>query len=133
MLEFHIKYLSKRDNIKVIFTPGTKDQENEIKQDWRNQFMSGCLSFINFAMNGLDLIWNSDLVISGSGAMITEAAALNVPAYSTFCSQIGGVDHYFESLGRLIVLRDENDIKNKIKIEKRNHQYNSVKNDCKCT
>ena len=133
LFEFLIKYLSKLDNIKVIFTPRTKDQENEIKQVWQNQFMSGCFSFLNFAMNGLDLIWNSDLVISGGGTMIREAAALNVPAYSTFGSQIGAVDHYLESIGRLIVLRDENDIKNKIKIEKRNHQYNSVKNDCKCT
>ncbi len=67
LFEFLIKYLSKLDNIKVIFTPRTKDQENEIKQVWQNQFMSGCFSFLNFAMNGLDLIWNSDLVISGGG------------------------------------------------------------------
>lgn len=70
-------------------------------------------------MNGLDIIWNSDLVVSGGGTMIREAAALNVPAYSTFGGQVGAVDNYLESIGRLIILRDETDIKNKLRIEKR--------------
>ncbi len=120
LFEFLIKYLSKKDNIKVIFAPRTKDQEIEIIQVWQNQFISGHFSFLSFVMNGLDLIWNSDLVIRG-GTMIREADALNVPAYSTFGSQLGAVDSYLESIGRLIVLRDETDIKNKIKFEKLNH------------
>jgi len=131
LFEYLLQHLSTLTNIKVIFAPRTKDQENEIKQVWRNQFVSGRFSFLSFVMNGLDLIWNSDLVISGGGTMIREAAALNVPAYSTFGSQIGAVDHYLEFKGRLIMLRDQTDLKEKLKIKKRNHQYNSIKYDCK--
>lgn len=131
LFEYLLKHLSTLPNIKVIFTPRSKDQESEIKEVWQNQFISGRFSFLSFVMNGLDLIWNSDLVISGGGTMIREAAALNVPAYSTFGSQIGAVDHYLEFEGRLILLRNQTDIKEKIKIEKRNHQYSYIENDDK--
>jgi predicted glycosyltransferase len=66
-------------------------------QVWQNQFISGRFSLLSFVMNGLDLIWNSNLVISGGGTMIREAAALNVPAYSIFGSQLGAIDRYLES------------------------------------
>ena len=51
--------------------------------------------------------------------MIREAAALNVPAYSTFGSQIGAVDKYLEEKGRLVILHNQDDILNKIRITKR--------------
>ena len=46
----------------------------------------------NRAFDGLNLIWFSDLVISGGGTMNREAAALGVPVYSIFRGKIGGVD-----------------------------------------
>ncbi|HEX3033504.1 MAG TPA: DUF354 domain-containing protein, partial [Thermodesulfobacteriota bacterium] len=35
-------------------------------------------------VEGVNLIWQSDLVISGGGTMNREAAALGVPVYSIF-------------------------------------------------
>ena len=61
-------------------------------------------------LNGLNLVWYSDLVISGGGTMIREAAALEVPAYSIFAGSIGAVDKYLEKLGRLVFIKDEHDI-----------------------
>ena len=61
--------------------------------------------------------------------MIREAAALNVPAYSTFGGKVGAVDNYLESIGRLIILRNETDIKNKLRIEKRKSSLNNSNKD----
>ena len=57
-------------------------------------------------VNGLDLIINSDLVISGGGTMIREAVALGVPAYSFFTGKKGAVDERLEREGRLIIIRN---------------------------
>ena len=54
-------------------------------------------------LNGLDLIWFSDLVISGGGTMNREAAALGVPVYSIFRGKIGAVDQYLADTGRLML------------------------------
>jgi predicted glycosyltransferase len=69
-------------------------------------------------IDGLNLIWHSDLVISGGGTMNREAAVLGVPAYSIFRGKIGAVDRYLESTGKLTILGSSDDIK-KIRVEKK--------------
>jgi hypothetical protein len=51
-----------------------------------------------------------DLVISSGGTMLREAAFLGVPAYSILRSQIGQVDRYLETLGRLTILESAEDL-----------------------
>ena len=51
--------------------------------------------------DGLDLIWNADLVVSGGGTMTREAAALGIPAYSTFTGTLGAVDRRLFEEGRI--------------------------------
>ena len=114
-----LKFLRNSEKTYIIVTPRTKDQEAEIRNQWKEEFRTGKFYIPDEVMNGLDIIWNSDLVISGGGTMIREAAALNIPAYSTFGGKVGAVDNYLESIGKLIILRNENDIKNKLRIEKR--------------
>ena len=53
-------------------------------------------------LDGLDLIWNSDLVVSGGGTMTREAAALGIPSYSLFTGAIGAVDHRLFEEGRIV-------------------------------
>lgn len=103
----------------IIITPRTKDQEAEIRNKWKQEFRTSKFHIPAKVMNGLDIILNSDLVVSGGGTMIREAAALNVPAYSTFGGKVGAVDNYLESTGKLVILRHETDIKNKLKLEKK--------------
>ncbi|MCK4794586.1 MAG: DUF354 domain-containing protein [Desulfobacteraceae bacterium] len=69
-------------------------------------------------VNGLDLIWFSDMVISAGGTMIREAAALGVPAYSIFGGKLGAVDQYLSESGRLTLISNTEEVKNHIKIEK---------------
>lgn len=119
-----IDYLANIDKTQVVITPRTDDQKAEIINRWREKIESGKFIIPVSAVNGLNLIWHSDLVISGGGTMIREAAALRVPAYSIFESEIGSVDKFLAESGRLSLIRDKKDIKEKIKIEK--HIKNNV-------
>jgi predicted glycosyltransferase len=67
-------------------------------------------------LNGLDLIWFSDLVISGGGTMNREAAALGVPVYSTFRGKIGAVDKYLSENGRLVLIENVHEVRTKISL-----------------
>jgi len=60
-------------------------------------------------VEGLNLIWYSDLVFTGGGTMAREAAVLGARAYSVFLSETGAVDKYLESIGKLFFIRDEFD------------------------
>ena len=71
-------------------------------------------------VDGLNLIWHSDFVISGGGTMNREAAALGVPVYSIFRSKIGAVDQYLSSMGRLVLLESAEDLRTKILLVRRN-------------
>jgi hypothetical protein len=70
-------------------------------------------------IDGLNLIWFSDLVISGGGTMNREAAALEVPVYSIFRGKIGAVDRYLADTGRLILLESVEDVKTKVRLKRR--------------
>ena len=67
------------------------------------------------ALNGLDLIWHSDFVVSGGGTMNREAAALGVPVYSIFRGKIGAVDRYLADSGRLTLIGTVQDVRSKIR------------------
>ncbi len=68
------------------------------------------------AVDGLDLIWYSDLVISGGGTMNREAAALGIPVYSLFRGTMGAVDKHLAETGRLVLLESEQDVREKLKL-----------------
>jgi uncharacterized protein len=70
-------------------------------------------------VDGLNLIWHSDFVISGGGTMNREAAALGVPVYSVFRGKIGAVDQYLNKTGRLVLLESFEDLRAKILIARR--------------
>jgi predicted glycosyltransferase len=65
-------------------------------------------------VDGLNLIWHSDLVISAGGTMNREAAALGVPVYSIFRGEIGAVDRYLTKTGRLVLIESGEDLSTKI-------------------
>jgi len=70
-------------------------------------------------VDGLNLIWFSDLVISGGGTMNREAAALGVPVYSIFRGQIGSVDKYLATSGRLVLIENVDELKTKVRLVRR--------------
>jgi hypothetical protein len=86
---------------------------------WPDFITEGRIIIPDRAVTGLDLIWFSDLVISGGGTMLREAAALNVPAYSFFQGKTGAVDQYLSEIGKLTLLENIEDVYTKIKLTPR--------------
>jgi predicted glycosyltransferase len=57
-------------------------------------------------LNGLDLCWNADAVLTGSGTLAREAALLGVPAVSFFPEQLLSVDQDLVSREMMYHSRD---------------------------
>ncbi|MCB8943133.1 MAG: DUF354 domain-containing protein [Ardenticatenaceae bacterium] len=60
--------------------------------------------------DGPNLLYHADLVISGGGTMNREAAVLGTPTYTVFKGKLGAVDDYLIKRGRMIHLRDQQDV-----------------------
>ena len=71
------------------------------------------------AVDGLNLLWHSDLVVSGGGTMNREAAALGIPVYSIFRGKTGAVDRQLENEGRLTMIQSVAEVKKKIALKQR--------------
>jgi len=117
-------------NLKMIILPRNEIKQTAwIKEKWPELIRSGKISIPSHVVDGLNLIWHSDLVVSGGGTMNREAAALGVPVYSIFRGPIGAVDRYLESNGRLTLLASVEDVQSKIDIRKRDHMGNHRKTE----
>jgi len=113
---FHaaVELLSGEPNVRMVLLPRNEKQGTALKHLWPQLFAAGKMLIPEHAVDGLNLIWNSDLVISGGGTMNREAAALQVPVYSVFRGRIGAVDHYLARTGRLMLLESVEDVRTKI-------------------
>ena len=74
--------------------------------------------FLEKPVDGLQLIWNSDVFISGGGTMNREAGLLGVPVYSIFTGRKPYLDEYLAGQGRLTFI-DTLEKVGSVKIEKR--------------
>jgi uncharacterized protein len=97
--------LGSREDVHAIVLPRTREQRDRVAE-------LGLPSVILPAgtVDAQSLIALADLVVSAGGTMNREAAALGVPAFSTFAGAIGGVDEQLIREGRLAFLRDEADL-----------------------
>ena len=57
-------------------------------------------------LNGLDLAWHANCVLTGSGTMAREAASMETPAVSFFPNELLSVDRYLVDQGRIFHSRD---------------------------
>ena len=135
LFELVIDHLIQNSNIKIIILPRTKSQESYIINKWSYLIDQNKIKIPKKVLNGIDIIKISDMVISGGGTMIREAAALGVPAYSFFCGKMGAVDCDLVRKGRLNIIKSEKDVQKKLKFIKKNNLklYETRKNptiDC---
>lgn len=79
----------------------------------------------NVPLDGANLVFHSDLVISGGGTMLREAAVLGTPAYSIFTGSPAIVDINLSLQGKLKFIKTLKDIE-QIKIEKKK-SFNWIK------
>jgi predicted glycosyltransferase len=118
-----INLLKDQRDTKVVLLPRNQRQATSIRKSWPDLFSSGKMTIPAHTVDGLNLIWHSDLVISGGGTMNREAAALGVPVYSIFRGKIGAVDHYLARTGRLVLVESVDDVRTKIML---NHRRESA-------
>jgi len=114
LLEAVIASLSRKPDVKLVALPRNANQATFLRQRWPDLLLNGTMRIPESAVDGLNLIWYSDLVISGGGTMNREAAVLGVPAYSIFRGKIGAVDHHLRRSGRLVLLESVRDVQEKI-------------------
>lgn len=125
LFEASIDFLLKKEVTQLFLLPRNKKQEEFIRETWLSTVASGKIIMPDHAINGLDLMWFSDLVISGGGTMNREAAALGVPVYSIFRGTIGAVDKYLSEKGRLVLLESSNDLHTKLNLVKRDKNFSA--------
>jgi uncharacterized protein len=105
--------------VRAVLLPRNKAQEALIRRTWPDWFTGSKVIIPKQAVDGLNLLWHSDLVVSGGGTMNREAAALGVPVYSIFRGKIGAVDRQLQDEGRLVLIETVQDTHTKIALEKR--------------
>jgi predicted glycosyltransferase len=108
---------------KTVLLPRTHKQEAELRQARPALFSTGRIIVPKHAVDGLDLIWYSDLVISGGGTMNREAAALGIPVYSLFRGTMGAVDKHLAEISKLVLLESEQDVRDKLKLVRRDKTW----------
>ena len=128
-----VNWLVGDQNVVTVLLPRTAGQEQEIRKQWATYFASGKLIVPSQAIDGLNLIWHSDLVISGGGTMNREAAAVHVPVYSTFRGKIGAIDQYLVGQKRLVLIESVADVRTRIRLVKRDRQVDTYGNSATLT
>jgi predicted glycosyltransferase len=113
-----VEFLGQIDGLRMVLLPRYNTQAATLRHLWPDLFNSGKALIPEHAIDGLNLIWFSDFVVSGGGTMNREAAALGVPVYSIFLGKQGAVDRYLAECGRLILLESQNDL-NMIRLVRR--------------
>ncbi len=109
-----IEFLVHAPDVQVIVLPRNHKQTVSVRKAWPQWFESGKLSIPEHPEEGLNLMWHSDVVISGGGTMNREAAALGIPVYSIFRGEIGAVDRFLSQVGRLVLIENPEELEKKV-------------------
>jgi len=107
------------DDTRVVLLPRNEHQERVLRAGHPEWFANNKTIVPPKALDGMNLVWYSDLMVSGGGTMNREAAALGVPVYSIFRGQAGALDQALQEHGRLTLIASANDIWTKIALERR--------------
>ena len=126
LFEEVMEHFGAMEKTTLVILPRNEHQAETIRAKWPQPVESRKAIIPDHVVDGLNLMWHSDLVISGGGTMNREAAALGVPVYSIFRGTIGAVDHYLAEQGRLILLESPADVQTKIRAERRDKSRNDI-------
>jgi predicted glycosyltransferase len=111
-----VEFLGSTQDVRMIILPrNEKTQRELVYQTWPKWCAERRIIIPDRVVDGLNLVWHSDFVISGGGTMNREAAALGVPVYSIFRGKLGAVDRYLAQHHRLILIESVEDVRAKIR------------------
>ncbi len=119
LLQELMSRICRTPGIQAVLLSRNRTQEAAFKTDHPEWFAEGKVIVPPRVVDGLNLLWFSDLAVSGGGTMNREAAALGVPVYSIFRGTTGAVDHRLEETGRLTMIHTKEEIWTKIRFERR--------------
>jgi predicted glycosyltransferase len=124
LLDAVIHLLSGQPKTQMVVLPRNERQAVALCKAYPDQINRGAILVPEQVMDGLNLIWESDAVVSGGGTMNREAAAMGVPVYSIFRGPMGAVDRYLADNGRLIMLESVENVRTKLVIQPRQRSTN---------
>jgi len=91
-----IEHIVQKRDAKVIFLPRIPSQAKAIEaKGYKNIFLPPVV------LDGPNLLYHADLVVSAGGTMNREAAVLGTPTYSLFKGKLAAVDSYLVQKGRM--------------------------------
>ena len=99
LMQAVIDHVLRHPNAEIIALPRSNEEKNLISQLAADN--AARVHFPKRILDGLNLMWHADLVISGGGTMNREAALLGVPVYSIFTGARGSVDKTLTNQGKL--------------------------------
>ncbi len=106
LFEKALDHVIETANTYVVFLPRIPAQGSHVKEHgYRNVFVPST------AMDGPNILYHADLVISGGGTMNREAAVLGTPTYSLFKGKLAAVDRHLIAKGRMKHIDTEEGIK----------------------
>jgi uncharacterized protein len=100
-----LERLGRDDRVHVVVLPRTDEQRERIRG-----LGLPSLAVPDRAVDAQSLIAAADAVVSAGGTMNREAVALGTPVYTTFSGRLGAVDEQLIRNGRLVQLRDANQL-----------------------
>lgn len=119
LFERFMDRVCKTQGVRAVLLPRSPIQAAEINAKWPQWFLGRKVIIPDSVVEGLNLLWHSDLVVSGGGTMNREAAALGVPVYSIFRGRIGAVDRHLQAEGRLALIENVDQVHTKIALRAR--------------
>lgn len=118
-----VDYLASFDDVRMVILPRNEKAQREfVLRQWPELIRQRKIQMPEKVVDGLNLIWHSDLVVSGGGTMNREAAALGVPVYSIFRGSIGAVDRYLAAANRLTLIEKPEEVRTRIVVRRRQKQ-----------
>lgn len=127
LLNAVLTFLAEAPNTRTILLPRNDTQKKDLQKPWATWIASRKIIVPEHAVDGMNLIWSSDLVISGGGTMNREAAALGVPVYSIFRGKIGAVDRHLQQEGKLVLIESAEQIREKILLKRRQKNEQKIR------
>jgi len=101
-----LEHMANIAETEIVFLPRISSQGDSVRGlGYSNVFVP------SHALDGPNLMYCADLVISGGGSMNREAAVLGTPTYSLFKGKLAAVDRYLIEQGRLRHIDTEEGIK----------------------
>ena len=122
-----MKRIYQTSGIRAVLLPRNHLQEKTLRAVHPEWFIKRRTIVPSRALDGLNLLWFSDFVVSGGGTMNREAAALGIPVYSIFRGKTGAVDHMLEREGRLTMIHNVEEVWTKIRFVRREKNKEPVR------